>query len=84
MDMAKVLGSREKEILLPANSLVSDLLLALEDSYKEPFAKIVYLDARNLKSSIMLNGRNIEFLEGLNTVLNDKDTVFFLPKTSRG
>ncbi|MCK5246700.1 MoaD/ThiS family protein, partial [Candidatus Bipolaricaulota bacterium] len=46
-------------------------------------AKLVAgLDAGYL--NVLINGRNIQFLQGHDTVLNDGDTVAFLPPVGGG
>lgn len=79
MEMAIVLKDREKKIILPENALVSDLLLELEKKYGEPMTRLLYGSNRNLEHILLVNGRSIHFLQGMDTVLKDGDEIFLLP-----
>ena len=81
--IAKVFGAKEQNIALEDGALVRNLIVFLSDKHGD--ALLVHL----LKSrdpleliphvSIQVNGRNIRFLNGLDTVLRDGDDVFFMP-----
>ena len=59
------------------------LLQELETDFPDLSAKLVAgLDAGYL--NVLINGRNIQFLQGQDTMLNDGDTVAFLPPVGGG
>ena len=59
------------------------LLQELETGFPDLSAKLVAgLDAGYL--NVLINGRNIQFLQGQDTMLNDGDTVAFLPPVGGG
>lgn len=81
MELAEVFGCREQTVALPDGARVTDLLVRLEARYGERFAGICYEpETRQISSQvqILVNGRNIAFLEGPDPRLWDGDDVFFL------
>lgn len=87
LDLAEVFGGREQIISLSDGSQVSNLLDILESKYGKFFTEIMYKDENQELSSVyvlMLNGRNIAFLDGLQSVLNDGDELFFLSPVGGG
>jgi molybdopterin synthase sulfur carrier subunit len=87
LELAVVLGSREQVVSLPEASRVCDLLNDLEGEYGKPFAEILYENEnRQLRSGLhlLLNGRNVVFLDGTDTRLKDGDELFFLSPVSGG
>jgi len=84
MDIAELIGGREKEIFLPEGSSISDLLSELEKKYGEPITKFLYRTNRSLAQVVLLNGENITFLEGTKTKLKDGDEIFLVPNVLGG
>lgn len=87
LELAVVLGSREQVISLPEGSQVCDLLDDLEGRYGKLFTE--FLDEnenRQLRPGLhlLLNGRNVVFLDGTDTRLKDGDELFFLSPVSGG
>ena len=77
------MGDRELNI---DGSNVSDVGNALSDRYGEPFQRRV-LDAGGKLRSVLnfyVNGKNIKFLNNLDTELSNGDEVMFLPAVSGG
>lgn len=87
LGIAKILGGREQEICLPEASRLANLLEVLEKKYGKLLIDYLYLD-KDMKLrpevQLLLNGRNIIFLDGLNTKLNDGDELFLLPLMGGG
>ncbi|MDI3480543.1 MAG: sulfur-carrier protein [Tepidanaerobacteraceae bacterium] len=90
MDIADIFGCHEQVISLPEGSRLSSLLDVLEKKYGQPFSAIrdkIYMrkeENNSRKINLFLNGRNIIFLDGLETQLNDGDEVFFLSPVGGG
>lgn len=87
LDIADVFGCNEQVISLPEGSRLSNLLDALEEKYGQPFAQILYRDGNKKPSPglhLLLNGRDIIFLDGLKTTLKDGDELFFLSPVGGG
>lgn len=87
MDLANAMGCYEQVLMLPEGSTLSDLLDALEEKYGKAVSQILH---RNQKSTsnhsliFMVNGRNVDFLDGIRTTLNDNDEIFFLSPAGGG
>lgn len=90
MDIADLFGCNEQVVSLPEGSRLSDLLDALGKKYGQTFAEILRKIYKNEKEKhnrdlhLFLNGRNIVFLEGLETKLNNGDELFFLSPVGGG
>lgn len=84
MEMAAILESREKTIMLPEGSRIKDLLSQLENTYGEPMTQLIYGSNRDLLQILMLNGKSIFFLAGVETELKDGDQVFLMPLVAGG
>jgi molybdopterin converting factor small subunit len=86
----KILGKGEVELRLPEGSTLYDLLFSLINTYGEGLTPHLFdADAKALVQKaritrIMINGRDIEFLNGLGTVLHEEDEVLILPIVSGG
>ncbi|MCS7136365.1 MAG: MoaD family protein [Nitrososphaerota archaeon] len=75
----------ERELQLEATN-VRDLLQKLSERFGDAFRQRVLDDKGNLKSFVVLyiNGKNIEFTEGVDTKLEDGDEVLILPAIGGG
>lgn len=76
----------EKQISMSAKN-VEDILNKLADKY-EGLEEAVFEDRENKKLrnivNILVNGRRIEVLDGLDTTLEDGDTVAIFPPVAGG
>jgi len=86
LHLTTALGGREQIIVLPKGACIADLLVELEKKYGDPLIKVFQRESGELHPQLilMLNGRNILFLNGLKTVLKDGDELFFLPAVGGG
>ncbi|MCE4628010.1 MAG: MoaD/ThiS family protein [Desulfurococcales archaeon] len=77
-ELIKLAGTHELVLELPEGATVRDLLNALPESVRS-----AVMDERGeirYPAEIMVNGRRIEFLMGLDTPLRDGDTVHISPR----
>ncbi|WP_054857598.1 MoaD/ThiS family protein [Vulcanisaeta sp. JCM 16159] len=82
-DITKVLKT---ELNIPDNATVKDLIQFIDNSVSPNFSKIILDDDGKLKDQyvILVNGRSIDFLNGLSTKLSNGDEIVFLPPAGGG
>ncbi|MCE4625481.1 MAG: MoaD/ThiS family protein [Desulfurococcales archaeon] len=77
-ELYQIVGKHEVEYELDDSATVEDLLKILPEKVKE-----IVLDERGgirYPAEVAVNGRRIEFLDGLKTRLNDGDVVVVSPR----
>lgn len=76
----------QKEIKKKFTGTCSELLRLLCDEYGEKFKNAVFNEKGELRKyvKIFVNGRNIEDLNGLETMLKDEDSAAILPPIAGG
>ncbi|MEM2188757.1 MAG: MoaD/ThiS family protein [Nitrososphaerota archaeon] len=68
---------------LPEGSTIEDLLKKLEEQYGSRL-DISRLVGENPNVKVLVNGREIMYLDGLRTRLRDGDSVAFIPPVAGG
>ncbi len=77
----ELIGRFEVELEVPEGTTVRDLVRIIDERVKPGFASMVLEDGRvKWPVEIAVNGRRIDFLDGLDTVLRDGDRVLFSPR----
>ena len=87
MELKKICGQREFELPIPQGSTVKDLLSLMINKWGDPLATHLYKPGTDSVLShirLMVNGRSIEFLKGMETVLQDGDEFQMLPLVAGG
>ena len=88
MNIAQVLGGKEHTVDVDAETTVHELIGWLSLKYGEPLAALVLQSREPMELAphvkIYINGRGIDFLDGLHTVLQEGDDVLFMPQISGG
>ena len=90
LTMKRILGKEEFDMSLPEGSTLDDLLSSMiRGRGDELSSRLVNLDGRGPAEQarvtrVMINGRDIEFLNGLETVLHEGDEILILPILSGG
>jgi len=82
-----ILGSGEIEVPFPEGSTLAQLITILVNRRGNELASYLYEpNSRSLRPYIrlMVNGRDIAFLEKMETVLRNGDEVLILPPVSGG
>ncbi len=85
--LKKVLGQREFEVSLAPGSTVKDLISWMIDKWGDQLSSHLFKPGSDTLLShirLMVNGRSIEFLKGMETVLQDGDEFLMLPLVSGG
>ncbi|MBO3809908.1 MAG: MoaD family protein [Candidatus Brockarchaeota archaeon] len=82
-NLAKIAG--EKTTLVDASTL-GEVLNALVERYGEAFRNRIYDENNRPRRfiNIYVNGKDVRFLDGLETKLNDSDKVFMVPAVGGG
>ncbi|WP_069808185.1 MoaD/ThiS family protein [Vulcanisaeta thermophila] len=75
-----MVGKLKVDVELPCGSTVSDLIRVIDRTVKPRFSESVINNGRlSEKFLILINGRSIDHLDGLDTRLKDGDEVTILP-----
>ena len=87
LNVKEVLGQRELDLLIPRGSTMRELLASMIDTFGEKLSSTIYgFGGQEVLPYIrmMVNGRDIGFLGGLGTVLQEGDAVMILPMVAGG
>ena len=87
LDLKRILGKREVELLVLEGSTVEDLLQNMTIRWGEELSSRLFEPGTNRLFShiqIMVNGRAMGFLNGMDTALHDGDEVLLLPPAAGG
>ncbi|MEM1977111.1 MAG: MoaD/ThiS family protein [Nitrososphaerota archaeon] len=76
-------GTGVLRLELPEGSTIEDLLKKLEEQYGSRL-DISRLVGENPNVKVLVNGREIMYLDGLRTRLRDGDSVAFIPPVAGG
>ena len=82
-----VIGQRLTEIELPQGATIEECLIYLKERWGDDLATRLFIpDSVEVLPyvRIMVNGQSINFLEGMETPLNEGDEVLILPPASGG
>lgn len=85
--LKEILGEREFEVSLPPDSTVKDLLSWMVCKWGDKLSSHLFRpesDRPLPHIRLMINGRSIEFLNGMDTILQDGDEFLMLPIVSGG
>jgi molybdopterin synthase sulfur carrier subunit len=87
LTLKKVMGSGEIQLSLPERSTLGELITTLADRWGDELASHLYEpESKRVRPYIrlMVNGRDIAFLNRMETVLQSGDEVLMLPPVSGG
>ena len=87
LDVSKVVGGREIPLTIPEGTNVRQLLNILIDKWGRALAELIFnLETGRLLPymKFMVNGRSINLINKLDTVLKDKDVFFIFPPVGGG
>ncbi|MEM1524537.1 MAG: ubiquitin-like small modifier protein 1 [Nitrososphaerales archaeon] len=85
--LREILGSTGQiQLELKDNINVNTLLNILAEKYGEQFTRYIFNEKGELNPfvKIFINGRNIEFLKGLETELKNGDVITLIPPVAGG
>ena len=81
LGLKKIIGQREIEVSIPKGSSLENLLSRMVETWGEELASYLFEpESTRLHSHIrlMVNGQDIGFLKGMETLLKDGDEVLIL------
>ena len=87
LDFKRILGKREVQISVPDQSTLQELLLKMVDSWGDELASHLFKPNSTTPLPyirLMVNGQDIAFLNGVETVLQDGDEILILPPVGGG
>jgi len=87
LTLKKILGKGEVELSVSEGSTLGELFTTMMNRWGDELAANVFeADSRNVLPYIrlMVNGQDIIFLNGMETVLQNGDEVLILPPVSGG
>jgi sulfur-carrier protein len=87
LTLKTIMGSGETELSIPEASTLGQLVTTLVNRWGDELASYIYEpNSKSLRPYIrvMVNGRDIAFLERMETVLQNGDEVLILPPVSGG
>ena len=86
-NLTTVLMGREIIVNLEDGSRLQTLLDTLEERFGSKLSQLIYQGtSKELSSALIfvLNGRNVFFLNGVETILEDGDELFLFPRICGG
>jgi len=85
LTIKKILGKGEEEFSIPEESTLGDLVSIMVSRWKELSPHLIEPSTGSIpRVRFMINGRDIAFLNRMETVLQDEDEVLMLPPVSGG
>jgi molybdopterin synthase sulfur carrier subunit len=85
--LKEIIGQREFEVSIPRGSTVRDLLSWMVNRWGDNLSPHLFkpgTDSLVPHIRLMVNGRSIEFLKGMDTVLQEGDEFLMLPIVAGG
>ena len=77
-------GTRQLDVEVPEGATVLELARMLEEKFPRLRGRLVQDDKIPEETRVLINGRNIEWLEKEKTRLRDGDQVAFFPPAAGG
>lgn len=78
-------GSREVAVPLEGRQTVQGVLLALSEAYPSLGAEVLNAEGRLAgRVQVLVNGRHIDWLQGLDTPVDEEDDLALIPPLAGG
>ena len=87
LSLKEVLGRRDVEMIVPDGTTVSGLLAGMIEIWGDSLSPHLFKPGSDQLLPyvrLMINGQTIQFINGMETVLNDGDEVLLLPLAAGG
>lgn len=86
LTLREIVGEKVIDMELPERSTVIDLANSMARKYGRAFSKYAFDEKHQIQEflNFLVNGKNIKYLDGLKTTLNDGDSITILPPAAGG
>jgi sulfur-carrier protein len=87
LTLKKVLGQRELEVSIQGGSTVRDLLSWMINQWGDDLSPHLFSPGSDQllpHIRLLVNGQDVQFLDGMNTILRDGDELTILPMLTGG
>jgi sulfur-carrier protein len=87
LGLKDVFGGRDVEMIVPDGTTVSGLLAGMIQIWGDSLSPLLFQPGSDQLLPyvrLMINGQSIQFINGMETVLNDGDEVLLLPLAAGG
>jgi sulfur-carrier protein len=87
LSFKEIIGARETEISLPERATIKRLLSRMSEMWGDGLSSHLFhpgTDRLLPHITLMVNGRSVQFLSGMETALHDGDEVLLLPPVAGG
>jgi molybdopterin synthase sulfur carrier subunit len=87
LDFKRILGKGKAEISVPEGITLKAALLKMVDTWGDELESYLFNPSGNTllpHIRLMVNGQDIAFLNGMETVLKDEDEILILPPVGGG
>ncbi|MGQ9460053.1 MAG: ubiquitin-like small modifier protein 1 [Candidatus Bathyarchaeaceae archaeon] len=84
--LREITGKKEEEIELSGSTTIKELLTQLSKKYGREFVNYLYDEKGEIRThiQILINGRDIDVFQGLETKLKEGDTIAIFPPVGGG
>ena len=84
--LREITGYKVNKILLPNSITVEELLILLSEKHGKNFRQYIYNKKGEVQGflSFLVNGKNINIMQGFDTKLKEDDVVAILPPVGGG
>jgi len=86
LNLVSIFKEREMIFSIDEGTTIKEFIDVLLEKYGADLEKRIYTDKEKgqLNLNLYLNGKHIHFLSGLDTVIEDGDTLLFIPFAAGG
>lgn len=86
LTLREIVGKKAIELNLPEHSTVLDLINFMTKKYGGAFSRCIFDEENKVREylNFMINGKNVMYLNGFETTLNNGDSIVIIPPVAGG